>query len=221
MPFIELTNISKHYNKGKPNVVHALKNISLTIEEGEMVAIMGPSGSGKSTLLHILGALDNYDGEYLYQNKKIHIFNQVKLAKFRNENIGFVLQEYGLLHNKSAFENIALPLYFNNTQISTIPSKVKEIMEILNIDELFKRKVKQLSGGQKQRVAIARALVNEPKIILADEPTGALDTMTAKEIIRVLQAVNATGKTVIIVTHNDEVASMCKRIVRLRDGEFI
>lgn len=220
MGIINIENIHKIYNENKPNAVHALRGINMEIEEGETVAIMGISGSGKSTLLHIIGCMDKAtDGKYYLNGEDISGLNGKELAKIRNNEIGFVLQDYGLIENESVFQNVKLPLMFSEKyQYSKINARVKEVLALFGIDELYKKKVRDLSGGQKQRVAIARAVVNEPKIILADEPTSALDSATSEEILGVFDELHNMGKTVIMVTHDKRVAERMQRIVYIKDG---
>lgn len=220
MGIIKIENLHKIYNENKPNAVHALRGINMEIEEGETVAIMGISGSGKSTLLHIIGCMDKAtDGKYYLGGDDISGLNGKELAKIRNNEIGFVLQDYGLIENESVFQNVKLPLMFSEKyQYSKINARVKEVLGLFGIDELYKKKVRDLSGGQKQRVAIARAVVNEPKIILADEPTSALDSATSEEILGVFDELHNMGKTVIMVTHDKRVADRMQRIVYIKDG---
>lgn len=220
MGIIKIENLHKIYNENKPNAVHALRGINMEIEGGETVAIMGISGSGKSTLLHIIGCMDKAtDGKYYLNDEDISGLNGKELAKIRNNEIGFVLQDYGLIENESVFQNVKLPLMFSEKyQYSKINARVKEVLGLFGIDELYKKKVRDLSGGQKQRVAIARAVVNEPKIILADEPTSALDSATSEEILGVFDELHNMGKTVIMVTHDKRVAERMQRIVYIKDG---
>ena len=219
MSCIELRNISKTYNEGQTGEVRALKPTSLTIEAGEMIAVVGPSGSGKSTLLKILGCmLKPTDGEYDFCGEKVHSMNQKELAKIRGTHIGFVFQDFCLLNDRNVEENVMIPLLFTKTSFKKMHKRVHEVLKSVKIDELYKRNPTELSGGQMQRVAIARALVNEPELILADEPTGALDSTTAQEVMDVLIELNRAGKTVIIVTHNPEVAKLCPRKLTIRDG---
>lgn len=223
MNIIEIKELNKIYNKDKSSAVHALRGVDLAVEEGEVLAIMGVSGSGKSTLLHIIGCLDSpTSGTCLIGGTDISTLSRVEMADMRNNRIGFVLQEYGLLLKESVFDNIRLPLMFGEKfAYRDIKKRVNEVAESLGIDKLLKKKVRELSGGQKQRVAIARALVNDPDIILADEPTGALDSSTADEIMEVLLNINKEGKTLMVVTHDIKVADKLGRTVRIADGLIV
>lgn len=223
MCYLKLNNIHKVYNPDSAEEVHALKGINLAIEKGEMLAIMGPSGSGKSTLLHILGCLDiPTEGDYILGGRNISGVKDRELAKIRNRSIGFVMQDFGLINDHDALENVSIPLLFNESvKWREIEKRALKAMKKLEIDELSRRRTYQLSGGQKQRVAIARALVNEPDIILADEPTGALDTRLTIEIFTLLQELNRQGKTVIIVSHNPLVSNYCQRTLNIIDGSII
>lgn len=219
---IELNNVIKIYNASRQNRVTALNGVNLTIKGGDSVAIMGVSGSGKSTLLHVLGTLDKpTEGVYLLDGKDVLALGNEKLSELRNERFGFVLQHYGLLNNDKVRDNVAVPLYlgkkFNTKEIN---KRVDAVLEELNIAELKKKKVRDLSGGQRQRVAIARAIVNDPDIILADEPTGALDSKTAKDIMDVFVQLNKKGKTVIMVTHDKTMAAFMRRTVYISDGKI-
>ncbi len=215
---IRLNNLHKSYAMGN-NSLHVLKGIDLQIEQGDFVSIMGSSGSGKSTLLNILGMLDNYDnGTYYLDGNLIANMSEKKAAKYRNDMVGFVFQSFNLISFKNAVENVALPLYYKG-----IPRKKRnliamEYLEKLGLKEWANHMPNEMSGGQKQRVAIARALISQPKIILADEPTGALDTTTSYEVMEILKDVNASGITVIIVTHEHDIAAMTNQIIRLKDG---
>ncbi|MEG1964452.1 MAG: ABC transporter ATP-binding protein [Clostridia bacterium] len=220
MNIIDLKNITKTYNEGKSNQVKALINVNLQIEQGDTLTIMGVSGSGKSTLLHIVGCLDNAtSGEYTFNGTDISNFNSTELATFRNESIGFILQDDMFMMNESVFENVKLPLIFSKKYpIKAMNQRVLDVLAEIGIANLFKRKVKQLSGGQRQRVAIARAIVNAPEVILADEPTGSLDSKTATEIMDVLLSLNKSGKTIIMVTHDVNMAKKLGKIVNIVDG---
>lgn len=216
---ILLTDVKKVYNLGKPNEVHALRGVSLAVPAGTMVAIMGPSGSGKSTLLNILGCMDNLtSGSYRLDGEDVTCMKQDQLALIRNKRIGFVLQDFGLLLDRTVEENVLVPLLFSAEPLRSSRKRINPVLESLQIAELAKRKASQLSGGQAQRVAIARAIVNQPDILLADEPTGALDSDTAGEVVGICRDLNRMGKTVIIVTHNKMVGDACDITYTIRDG---
>lgn len=215
---IKLTNIHKSYEMGSSKL-HVLKGIDLEIEGGEFVSIMGSSGSGKSTLLNILGILDNYDeGRYYLGGQFISRMNEKKAARLRNEMVGFVFQSFNLISFKNAMENVALPLYYKGVSRKKRNIMAMEYLDKLGLKPWAEHMPNEMSGGQKQRVAIARALIGEPKIILADEPTGALDSATSYEVMDILKEINDQGKTVIIVTHEHDIAAMTKKIIRLKDG---
>ena len=220
---IEIKNLVKIYNKGKTNEFCALKGIDLSIEEGEMVAIIGKSGAGKSTLLHILAAIDSYDkGSYLVDGVSVGDLKEKDRARFRNQKIGIVMQDYALIDEYTIEENVQIPLIFGKVKGNDVRrEKIMTALENGGLAELAKKPVRQLSGGQKQRVAIARALVNNPTFLLADEPTGALDSKTSGEIMDVFEKLNQGGKTVIIVTHDMEVAARCGRVIEISDGEIV
>jgi len=199
--------------------LHVLKGINLKVEKGEMVAIMGSSGSGKSTLLNIIGILDELDsGEYTLDGIEIKDLTEKKAAQYRNKFLGFVFQSFNLINFKNALENVALPLYYQGLKRKERQEKAMFHLEKVGLADWSNHLPNELSGGQKQRVAIARALAAEPKLLLADEPTGALDSATSQEIMQFLQQLNDEGKTILIVTHEEDISLMCKRIVRLKDG---
>lgn len=215
---IVLDSIHKSYVTGT-NSLHVLKGIDLEIGAGEFVSVMGSSGSGKSTLLNILGILDDYDsGSYVLNGKRIKGLNETKAAMLRNEMIGFVFQSFNLISFKNARENVALPLYYQKVSRRKRNIIAMEFLDRMGLKDWADHLPSELSGGQKQRVAIARALISNPKVILADEPTGALDTVTSFEVMDILKEVNDQGITVIIVTHEHDIASMTRKIIRLRDG---
>ena len=219
---IEIKNINKTYNKGKANAFQALKDVSLTIEDGEMVAIIGKSGAGKSTLMHIIGCIDDFEsGTYILNGEDISSIKEGKRAKIRNKDIGIVMQDFALVEDYTAIENVMIPLYFAKGKLlESKKSIAKKALEKVGIAELASKRVNKLSGGQKQRVAIARAIVNNPSILLADEPTGALDVKTSAEIMGVFKELNVQGITVIIITHDMEVAEGCERVIEISDGRI-
>ena len=215
---IDLRNINKTYRNGDQEL-KVLKNINLTVEEGEFVAIMGPSGSGKSTLMNIIGMLDRPStGEYFLENEDVANLGDKKLAKVRNNQIGFVFQQFFLLSKLNALQNVELPLIYAGVSQGSRRNLAKQYLEKVDLGTRMTHLPSELSGGQKQRVAIARALVNNPSIILADEPTGALDTKTGEQIMELLTELNAEGKTIIMVTHEPEIAAYAKRQIVIRDG---
>ncbi len=217
MTMIRLKNINKTYFGAQP--LHVLKGIDLEVNEGEMVSIMGASGSGKSTLLNILGILDSYDtGEYHLAGQLVKDLSENKAAEIRNHLIGFIFQSFNLIPFKTAMENVALPLYYQNMARCKRNTLAMEYLERFGLKEWADHYPNELSGGQKQRVSIARALVTQPKIILADEPTGALDSKTSAEVMQILREVNDSGITMLIVTHEKGVAQRTKKIIRLCDG---
>ena len=218
---IRLENVTKRYLMGD-NVVKALDGIDININEGEMVAIVGPSGSGKSTLMNIIGCLDVVtDGLYELNKISIKEYDQDELADIRNQQIGFVFQQFNLLNNFTAIENVMMPMTYAKLPKQKREEKAEELLNLVGLGDRMDHKPTELSGGQQQRVSIARALANNPAIILADEPTGALDTATGHEVLNQLKKLNQSGKTVIIITHDLEVAKNTNRIITLRDGKVI
>ncbi|MFC5450952.1 ABC transporter ATP-binding protein [Paenibacillus aestuarii] len=221
MPLIHCEGVSKYYRMGD-EPVHALDNVSFDVEQGEFVAIMGPSGSGKSTLMNIIGCLDVADqGQYDLDGTAVARLKDNQLAEIRNRKIGFVFQSFNLLPRLSAYENVELPLTYRG-----VPRKERAILvtKALESVELLDRKAHrpaELSGGQQQRIAIARALAGDPPILLADEPTGALDTRTGQEIMELLKRLHALGRTIIVITHDPAIASQAQRIIRIRDGRIV
>lgn len=217
---IKLSSISKIY-EGRGYSVPALTDINLEIKKGEMIGIMGASGSGKSTLLNILGTLDRpTTGEYYLNDKDISKYSSKMLADVRNKSFGFVLQDFALVERYSVLHNVKLPLYYSDLPKKCYNERVMDVLKQLGISDKHKMLPMEISGGQRQRVAIARALVNEPEIILADEPTGALDSSTSKEIMRIFTEIKSKNKTIIIVTHDHHIASYCDRILHISDGKI-
>ena len=218
---LKIDKLHKSYKMGDSSL-HVLKGINLNVNKGEMVAIMGSSGSGKSTLLNIIGILDELDsGEYTLDGIEIKDLTEKKAAQYRNKFLGFVFQSFNLINFKNALENVALPLYYQGLKRKDRQEKAMFHLEKVGLADWAKHLPNELSGGQKQRVAIARALAAEPKLLLADEPTGALDSATSHDIMQFLQQLNDEGKTILIVTHEEDISLMCKRIVRLKDGVIL
>ena len=226
MNLIELRDVTKEYEYGD-NIIYALKDVNLEVHAGEMIAIMGPSGAGKSTLLNILGCLDKHSGgTYLFNGKNINDFSKKDLARIRNIEVGFVFQNFALIPEYTVAENLELPLLYKKNFCNKkdtlnkqqMRSKIENALEKVLIQDFIDKKPSYLSGGQQQRVAIARALINDPSIILADEPTGALDQKTGQEIMKLLKEINEQGKTIIIVTHDAKIASYCDKTINVIDG---
>lgn len=217
---IELVGITKSYRNGDEEL-KVLKGIDLMVDEGEFLAIMGPSGSGKSTLMNIIGLLDRpTDGDYQLNGTQVEDLSEKELSRVRNQEIGFVFQQFFLLAKLTALQNVELPLIYAGVSSNKRQALAASFLEKVELGERMKHLPSELSGGQKQRVAIARALVNDPSIILADEPTGALDTKTGEQIMSLLKALNREGKTIVMVTHEPEIAAHAKRVIVLRDGEI-
>lgn len=218
---ISIKNLHKSYQMGS-NSLHVLKGINFEAEEGELVAIMGSSGSGKSTLLNILGMLDNADeGEYILDQVPIENLDETKAANYRNKFLGFVFQSFNLINYKTALENVSLPLYYQGVKRKERQEVALDYLDHVGLKPWANHLPSELSGGQKQRVAIARAMASKPKVLLADEPTGALDTKTSYEVMELIQKINEEGKTILVVTHEPDIAHMCKRIVMLKDGVIV
>jgi putative ABC transport system ATP-binding protein len=214
---IQLKNVSKTYSNNGQKPVYAVKNANLVIKKGEFVAIIGPSGSGKSSMMNILGMLDRPStGEYFFENREVNTLSEDELASIRNKKIGFVFQKFHLLPKTTALENVELPLLYSDR--NNIRSLAMAALSQVNLTDRATHRANELSGGQQQRVAIARALVNEPDIIFADEPTGNLDYESGQEIIRIFQALNNAGKTIVLITHDQTVASFAKRTIQIHDG---
>lgn len=218
---IKIKGLSKIYNVGG-EPFYALNKVDLDIAEGEMVAIQGRSGAGKSTLLHILGCLDTFDeGSYALDGESIGEKSTAQLAKIRNGKIGFVLQDFSLINHQTALYNVKAPMLFNKTPFLELGSRAYDALELMGVADQAYKKVENMSGGQRQRVAIARAVVNDPPIILADEPTGNLDSKTSEEIMDIMNQLRQKGKTIIIVTHDDFVADCCQRKITISDGRIV
>ncbi|MBQ8452034.1 MAG: ABC transporter ATP-binding protein [Clostridia bacterium] len=217
---LELKNIKKYYEMGD-NVVKALDDVSLTVNDGEFVTIIGPSGSGKSTMMNIIGALDvATSGEYFIDGVEVSKYSENQLASLRNKTMGFIFQGFNLLQNLNAFENVELPMIYQGVPMAERKKRAIAALEMVGMKERMKHRPSELSGGQQQRVAIARALATKPQCILADEPTGNLDSATGEEIMNILHNLNKNGTTVIIITHNDDIASESRRVVRIYDGKI-
>ena len=217
-PLIKITNIKRDFVLGN-EIVYVLKGIDLQINKGEYVALMGPSGSGKSTLMNLLGCLDTpTSGTYILNGKDVSQMQDDELAEIRNKEIGFVFQTFNLLPRTTALDNVALPMIYAGYSKSQRNERATEVLKQVNLADRMDHQPNQLSGGQRQRVAVARALVNKPSIILADEPTGNLDSKTSVEIMKLFGDIHASGNTVILVTHEEEIAAYANRIIRLRDG---
>ena len=215
---ISLSNIRKTYVLGA-QTVHALKKIDLDIQRGEFVALMGPSGSGKSTLMNVIGCLDTpSQGEYWLNDKEVSKMSDVDLSKVRNDEIGFVFQTFNLLTRLTALDNVALPLVYAGIPLKERNERAAETLNKVGLGDRFHHKPNELSGGQRQRVAVARALINNPSLLLAEEPTGNLDTQTSHEIMALFEEIHAAGNTIVLVTHEEDIAKHAKKIVRLRDG---
>lgn len=218
---IKITELNKYY-KNEEMSLHALKNVNLHINKGEFVAIMGSSGSGKSTFMNVIGCLDKeFQGSYILDEVQVSLIKEEDISKIRNKKIGFVFQAFNLLSNLTALENVELPLIYAGINHKERVERAREVLEKVGLGERLNHKPNELSGGQKQRVAIARALVNNPAIILADEPTGNLDSQSEEEIMNLFLELNQQGKTIVIVSHEPEVAKFCKRIVVFKDGVII
>ena len=218
---IKIDKLHKSYEMGSSSL-HVLKGIDFNVESGELVAIMGSSGSGKSTLLNILGMLDNADdGTYDLDNIRIENLDERTAAEYRNKFLGFIFQSFNLINYKSALENVALPLYYQGLKRKERQKIALNYLDKVGLKNWSTHLPSELSGGQKQRVAIARALASDPKVLLADEPTGALDSTTSMEVMALIQKINNEGKTILVVTHEHDIAMMCKRVVNLKDGVIV
>ncbi len=223
MHLVKMEKIKKIYNNGEDNQVVALKDLDLEIEQGDFIAIMGPSGSGKSTLMHVIGFLDKADsGNYFFEEKNVVSLTDDELAEIRNKRVGFVFQAFNLLPRTSALDNVALPLlYAGKISKTDAESRALEMLKQVDLESRKDHHPSELSGGQQQRVAIARALVNDPAVIFADEPTGNLDTKSSEEVMHIFKRLNDSGRTLIFVTHEEDVAEYAKRIIRLKDGVIV
>lgn len=219
---VEVSNLNKSYTAKKGKPLHVLKDLNFTVETGEMVAIVGKSGSGKSTLLNILGCVDSFEGgDYVFSGKSVKNASDKQLSVLRNRNISFVFQDYALIEEESVIQNVKTPLFFNKfIRLSKMNELAMDVLKLVGIQDLANKKVNQLSGGQKQRTAIARSIVARPNLILADEPTGALDSQTSIEILNLLKDLNKKGTTVLIVTHDMDISAYCDRTVTIVDGKI-
>ena len=218
---IQIKSLHKSYKMGNSSL-HVLKGIDFEVEQGELVAIMGSSGSGKSTLLNILGMLDVLDeGSYTLDDVLIKDLDETKAAKYRNKFLGFVFQSFNLINYKTAIENVSLPLYYQGVSRKERQEQALKYLTMVGLADWATHLPSELSGGQKQRVAIARAMASKPKVLLADEPTGALDTKTSYEVMDLIHKINQEGNTILVVTHEEDIAEMCKRVVKLKDGVII
>lgn len=216
---IEITNLHKTYNYKKSNAFEALKDVNIKIQDGELVAIVGKSGAGKSTLMHIIGCIDDFEsGSYKIDGVEVSRMSEKEKSRIRNEKVGIVMQDFALVEDYTAGENVMIPIHFSKDKKDR-KIRAYEALKSVGMEQYARKPVKKLSGGQKQRVAIARALINNPSVILADEPTGALDSTTSDEIMKVFEELNQSGRTVIIITHDREIAERCGRVIEIRDGK--
>lgn len=221
-PIIQMKNIFKRYYIGKPNELEILHGIDLSVQQGEFVAIVGESGSGKSTLMNIIGALDRpTEGEYILAGQNVGAAGDKQLSAIRNKEVGFVFQTFNLIGRTSALKNIELPMLYAGVSARQRTARAKELLEQVGMSDRAKHEPNELSGGQKQRVAIARALANRPALLLADEPTGALDSATSRTVMDLFHQLHAEGMTIVLITHSNQLAQECQRIFTLRDGLFI
>ncbi|MGM9935017.1 MAG: ATP-binding cassette domain-containing protein, partial [Clostridium sp.] len=222
MKVLELKNINKHYDGGKKNGFHALKDINISFEKGEFIAIIGESGSGKSTLMNLIGGLDSdYNGEIIVEGKSISTYNQKQLDIYRKSKVGFIFQSFNLIPHLSVLDNVTIPMIINGISKSKRKKTGREILKKVGLEKYINKKPDRLSGGQKQRVAIARALVNDPDIIIADEPTGSLDSKNTIQVLNLINDIVKEGKLVIMVTHSEKVASCAHRVVEIKDGMIV
>lgn len=220
MGIIEIRQLNKYYYMGERSL-HVLKDISLSVEKGEYLAILGPSGSGKSTLMNVIGCMDRADGEYYLDDQAVHLSKDRELETIRNRKIGFVFQKYHLIPTYNVLQNIVMPLLVRGMNLKEAQNASMEIIEMLGLADRMKHKPNELSGGQQQRVAIARALVGRPAILLADEPTGALDQSSGAEALKLFQKLGEMGNTIVMITHDMEVAGHAERVVNLVDGQLL